>query len=178
MPTATLAGALVGRDSETAMLARLMREVAGGRGSSVLIEGEPGIGKSALVRAALADAADAGCQVFWGAGDELGQALPLLPLLEGLRVREPSANPRRNTIVRLLRGEVTADRGTDVSAALAEQLLALVAEQCAARPHHPGHRRSSVGRSGQHHTVGAAGQVGAAGAAAAGRDDASGAAAG
>jgi len=134
VPTATPAGALVGRDSETAMLARLMREVAGGRGSSVLIEGEPGIGKSALVRAALADAAEVGCQVFWGAGDELGQALPLLPLLEGLRVREPSANPRRNTIVRLLRGEVTADRGTDVAAALAEQLLALVAEQCAAQP--------------------------------------------
>ena len=134
MPTATLAGTLVGRDSETVMLGRLLAEVAGGRGSSVLIDGEPGIGKSALVRAALAEAANVGCQVFWGAGDELGQALPLLPLLEGLRVREPSANPRRNTIVRLLRGELTADRGTDVSAALAEQLLALVAEQCAVRP--------------------------------------------
>src|SRR6266536_3123031 len=128
VPTVTLAGALIGRDSEIAMLVGRMREAAGGLGSAVLIEGEPGIGKSALVRGALAEAADAGCQVFWGAGDELGQALPLL---EGLRVREPSANPRRNTIVRLLRGELTADRGTDVSAALAEQLLALVAEQCA-----------------------------------------------
>jgi DNA-binding CsgD family transcriptional regulator len=116
------------------MLVTLITEVAAGRGSSVLIEGEPGIGKSALVRAALADAADTGCQVFWGAGDELGQALPLLPLLEGLRVREPSANPRRNTIVRLLRGELTGDRGADVSAALAEQLLALIAEQCAVLP--------------------------------------------
>ncbi len=134
MPTAALAGTLVGRDSETAMLGRLLTEVAGGRGSSVLIEGEPGVGKSALVRAALARAASIGCQVFWGAGDELGQALPLLPLLEGLRVREPSADPRQNTIVRLLRGELAADRGTDVSAALAEQLLALVAEQCAVRP--------------------------------------------
>ena len=67
--------------------------------------------------------------MFWGAGDELGQALPLLPFLDGLQVREPSTNPRRNTIVRLLRGEVTAARGTDVSAVLAEQLLALVAEQ-------------------------------------------------
>jgi DNA-binding CsgD family transcriptional regulator len=134
VPTATLAGALVGRDSEIATLLRFMTEVAGGRGNSVLIEGEPGIGKSALVRAALAGAAEAGCQVFWGAGDELGQALPLLPLLEGLRVREPSTNPRRNTIVRLLRGELTADRGADVSAALAEQLLALVAEQCATVP--------------------------------------------
>jgi DNA-binding CsgD family transcriptional regulator len=134
VPIASLVGALVGRDSETARLARFIADVAEGRGGSVLIEGEPGIGKSALVRAALADAADVGCQVFWGAGDELGQALPLLPLLEGLRVREPSANPRRNTIVRLLRGELTADRGADVSAALAEQLLALVTEQCAAVP--------------------------------------------
>ena len=61
MPTATLAGALVGRDSETAMLVGLMTEVASGRGSSVLIEGEPGIGKSALVRAALGEVAEADC---------------------------------------------------------------------------------------------------------------------
>src|SRR5712671_8078405 len=134
MQRVTPAGALVGRDSEIALLTGLIREVARGRGSSVLIEGEPGIGKSALVRAAVAAAPDAGCQVFWGAGDELGQALPLLPFLDGLRVREPSANPRRNTIVRLLRGEVAADRGADVPAVLAEQLLALVAEQCEMRP--------------------------------------------
>jgi DNA-binding CsgD family transcriptional regulator len=134
MAAATPAGALVGRDRELAMLARLMKQAAGGQGASALIEGEPGIGKTALVRAALADAADLGCDVFWGAGDELGQALPLLPLLEGLRVREPSADPRRKAIVALLRGEVATDRGMDVSAAVAEQLLALVAEQCAVRP--------------------------------------------
>jgi DNA-binding CsgD family transcriptional regulator len=134
MPAMTLPGALVGRDSELAMLARVMRQASAGQGGSVLIEGEPGIGKSALVRAALAEAVGFGCDVFWGAGDELGQALPLLPLIEGLRVREPSANPRRNTILGLLRGEIAADRGTDVSAALAEQLLALITEQCAVRP--------------------------------------------
>jgi DNA-binding CsgD family transcriptional regulator len=134
MPLVSAAGALVGRDSEMALLTGHIRELARGRGSSLLIEGEPGIGKSALVRAAVAEAPEAGCEVFWGAGDELGQALPLLPFLDGLRVREPSANPRRNAIVRLLRGEATADRGTDVPAALAEQLLALVAEQCAVRP--------------------------------------------
>ena len=134
MPPVIPAGALVGRDSEMALLTGLIREAARGRGSSVLIEGEPGIGKSALVRAAMAAAQEARCEVFWGAGDELGQALPLLPFLDGLRVREPATNPRRNTIVRLLRGEVTADRGTDVPAVLAEQLLALVAEQCAVRP--------------------------------------------
>ena len=134
MPTLTPAGALVGRDREMAMLARLVMEVAAGRGGAVLIEGEPGIGKSALVQAVLAGTAEAGCQVFWGAGDELGQELPLLPVLEGLQVREPATGPRRNTILRLMRGEAAADRGTDVSAALAEQLLALIAEQCAVRP--------------------------------------------
>jgi DNA-binding CsgD family transcriptional regulator/tetratricopeptide (TPR) repeat protein len=134
MSPVTPAGALVGRDSEIALLTGLIKEVARGRGGSVLIEGEPGIGKSALVRAAVAEAPEAGCQVFWGAGDELGQALPLLPFLDGLRVREPSANPRRTAIVGLLRGEVAADRGTDVPAVLAEQLLALVAEQYAVRP--------------------------------------------
>jgi DNA-binding CsgD family transcriptional regulator len=134
MHPVTPAGALVGRDSELALLTGLMKEAARGRGGSALIEGEPGIGKSTLVRAVVADAPAAGCQVFWGSGDELSQALPLLPFLDGLRVREPGANTRRDAIVRLLRGETTADRGTDVPAMLAEQLLALVAEQCAIQP--------------------------------------------
>ena len=134
MHPVTLAGALVGRNNELALLTGLIREVGRGRGGSLLIEGEPGIGKSALVQAAVAQAPQAGCQVFWGTGDELGQELPLLPFLDGLRVREPSANPRRDTIVRLLRGEVGADRGADVPAVLAEQLLALVTEQCAIQP--------------------------------------------
>jgi tetratricopeptide (TPR) repeat protein len=125
---------LVGRESELRLLTGWVEQAVRGRGGAVLIEGEAGIGKSALARAAVAQAARAGCQTFWGAGDELGQALPLLPFLDGLRVREPSANPRRNMIVGLLRGEVAAGRGADVPATLAEQLLALVAEQCAARP--------------------------------------------
>src|SRR5215831_7206513 len=96
MPPVIPAGTLLGRENEMALLTGLLRELSRGRGSSVLIEGEPGIGKSALVRAAMAGVADVGCQIFWGAGDELGQALPLLPFLDGLRVRDPSGNPRRN----------------------------------------------------------------------------------
>src|SRR6516165_5697793 len=134
MSPVTPVGALIGRDGELALLTGLLRELSKGRGGSVLIEGEPGIGKSTLVRAVVAEAPVLGCQVFWGTGDELGQELPLLPVLDGLRVREPSANPRRNTITRLLRGEIAADRGTDVPAALSEQLLALVTEECAVRP--------------------------------------------
>jgi hypothetical protein len=56
MHPVTPASALVGRESEMALLTGLIKEAAAGRGSSVLIEGEPGIGKSALVRAAVAEA--------------------------------------------------------------------------------------------------------------------------
>ena len=130
------AGTLAGRDSEltllTGLVAQLSREH---RGRAVLIEGEPGIGKSALVQAAAAAAAaDHGCQVFWGAGDELGQPLPLLPFLDALAVRARSANPRRNMIAGLLRGELLTDRAADVPAVLAEQLQALVADECELRP--------------------------------------------
>jgi predicted ATPase len=62
------AGALIGRDHEMALLTGLMKEAARGRGGSVLIEGEPGVGKSALVRAATAEPPQADCQVFWGQG--------------------------------------------------------------------------------------------------------------
>ena len=50
LPSLTWAGALVGRESEMALLTGLIKQVVRGRGGSVLIEGEPGIGKSALVR--------------------------------------------------------------------------------------------------------------------------------
>ncbi|HTT50118.1 MAG TPA: AAA family ATPase [Streptosporangiaceae bacterium] len=129
-----LDGLLIGRDDEISLLTDCVQQVKAGQGRAVLIEGEPGIGKSTLARAACADAGQLGCQVFWGAGDELGQTLPLSPFLDGLRTREPILSPRRDTILTLLRGERAAGRGEDLTAALAEQLLALVDELCAAQP--------------------------------------------
>jgi len=134
VPEPSLADQLIGRDLELTRLISCATQATAGYGQAVLIEGEPGIGKSRLVRAACAEAAGLGFQVYWGAGDELGQALPLLPILDGLRVREPSDNPRQETIVALLRGEVASGRSEDVPTALAEQLLALVEELCAIRP--------------------------------------------
>jgi DNA-binding CsgD family transcriptional regulator/tetratricopeptide (TPR) repeat protein len=128
------AGVLAGRADELALLDGLVRDLARGSGAAVLIEGEPGIGKTALVRAALAAVPAGSCQVFWGAGDELGQELPLLPFLDALGVRGPSGNARRATIAGLLRGEVATDRGADVPAILAEQLIALTIDETAARP--------------------------------------------
>ncbi len=147
MHPVTPAGVLAGRVDELALLDGLLRELARGSGNAVLIEGEPGIGKTALVRAALSAAAHGfhapqgarlgstgDCQVFWGAGDELGQELPLLPFLDALEVRAASVNARRATIAGLLRGEVATDRGADVPALLAEQLIALTIDETATRP--------------------------------------------
>ena len=63
---------LVGRDGELALLRELLAKVVAGTGGAVLVEGEQGIGKTELLRAGLAGAADLGCRVVWGTADELG----------------------------------------------------------------------------------------------------------
>ncbi|MGH3879244.1 MAG: ATP-binding protein [Actinophytocola sp.] len=122
--------ALIGRHAELSRLAGLVAEVCAGRGRAVLVDGEPGIGKSALVAAACVGATGR-CAVLWGAGDELGQALPLLPLLDALR--GVGSRERGEAIARLLRGEVPLG-GADPVAAASEQILAMVGELCAAGP--------------------------------------------
>jgi len=124
VPTAPR-GAVVGRDVELARLHGAVAELAVGRGGAVLVEGEPGIGKSELLRAAAAAADVAGCQVFWGAGDPLGTAFPLRSLVDAFAVRESAPEPWRAEVARALRRSAVA---------AAELLLALVDEVCAARP--------------------------------------------
>ncbi|HET6703876.1 ATP-binding protein, partial [Amycolatopsis sp.] len=125
---------LIGRDGELSRLASWVHDVADGRGRAVLVDGEPGIGKSTLVRAACAVATRSGCQVFRGAGDELSQALPLLPLLDALRITGSAPDSRRGAIAGLLRGDTARGTGADLAAVAAEQLLTLVDELCHAGP--------------------------------------------
>ncbi len=101
-----------------------------GHGRAALVEGEPGIGKSSLIRAAAADARAAGCQVYWATCDELSQAFPLLPLLEALDGRVAD----RPRIANLLRAEAAPGNPVDTVAAATERLLALVDDLCAKAP--------------------------------------------
>jgi predicted ATPase len=48
---------VLGRDDESELLESLLRHAAGGRGGGVILHGEPGIGKSALLSHALEQAA-------------------------------------------------------------------------------------------------------------------------
>ena len=74
----------VGRNGELAQLRNLVTAVAAGSGGVVVLEGEQGIGKSALLRTGLAGAAGAGCRVLWGTADELLQPFPLRLMTECL----------------------------------------------------------------------------------------------
>jgi DNA-binding CsgD family transcriptional regulator len=125
----------VGRDGELGLAASLVAAVTAGRGAVLLVEGEPGIGKSAFLAAVCAAAADQGCAIFRGTGDELGQAFPLRPLVVALAVEEMSADPRRAEVARLLQGEQGGSGGrSDAVVAAAEQLIAVVDDACAHAP--------------------------------------------
>lgn len=126
------ADSLIGRKPQLDNMRRWVAELTVGRGRAVLIEGEPGIGKSSLMRAAVKEAAAAGCQTLWGACDELSQAFPLLPLRDPL---EAHATPeRRPSITEVLRANVGPGNRVDVVATAVERVLAFIDELCTDSP--------------------------------------------
>ncbi|HEY65682.1 MAG TPA: AAA family ATPase, partial [Caldilineae bacterium] len=74
----------VGRREERAILVRAMERALSGRGGIVLVEGEPGIGKTRLLQEISEDAAWRGLQVLWGRGRELEESTPYGALREAL----------------------------------------------------------------------------------------------
>src|ERR1700744_5152092 len=68
------------------MLDRLLSDAEEWRGGIVFIQGEPGIGKTALLSTALKRAAELGLVVLRGAGDELTTSVPLLPFPDALHL--------------------------------------------------------------------------------------------
>jgi DNA-binding CsgD family transcriptional regulator/tetratricopeptide (TPR) repeat protein len=126
------ASRLVGRDAELTLLTEFVADLTIGTGRAILIEGEPGIGKSALARTTATTAEQQGCQVYWAAADELGQALPLRPVLDAFQPDTAADGTRLTTIGRLLRGE--GGNTVDPTPVAAEQMFVLVTELCTAAP--------------------------------------------
>ncbi|MFI5954207.1 AAA family ATPase [Cryptosporangium sp. NPDC051539] len=134
MTISPVPGSLIGRDLEIAKFDRWITGCMAGEGRAVLIDGEAGIGKSTLMRTVSLQAAEAGFTVYRGAGDELGQALPLIPFLDALEVRESTTDPRRRAVLRLLRGDLSAATAVDVVTAASEHLFALIEQLCEQSP--------------------------------------------
>ena len=76
--------AFVGRDAELAAYRELLSRAIHGRGGALLIEGEPGIGKSALLGEQLQLARSYGCTVLLGHADDLTQQFPMRVILDCL----------------------------------------------------------------------------------------------
>jgi DNA-binding SARP family transcriptional activator len=86
-------GAFVGRDAELDAMLGALDEAIGGRGRLVLLEGEPGIGKSRLAEELSAQARARGAHVLVGRCWEAGGAPAYWPWVQALRayVREADA---------------------------------------------------------------------------------------
>lgn len=87
-------GLLVGRDDEVALLHGLVTAVRSGRGGIALIEGEPGIGKTALLAEAASRASAAGVPALWISGvpgtepDLQDRARPVLVVFDDLHAAD------------------------------------------------------------------------------------------
>jgi DNA-binding SARP family transcriptional activator len=109
------------------LLDRLRRAVAGlasGRGGSLWFDGEPGVGKTALLAEGLRNVAAVGARRGWAAGDELAQRIPLSLLLDCLDAADPGDE------IRARLGELRDETGNSI----VERTVALVRDVCATRP--------------------------------------------
>lgn len=84
-------GAVHGRGPERKLIEDLLQRAARGLGGVALVQGEPGIGKSLLLRVCTDSAAEQGFSLAEGTADNLGQAIPFFALRAALR--EPFARP-------------------------------------------------------------------------------------
>jgi DNA-binding CsgD family transcriptional regulator len=76
--------AFVGRSEENRLLGEILESVRSGAGRAVLIEGEPGIGKTRLVQEMSSQAERDGFQVLRGECDEAARVRPFAPLAQAL----------------------------------------------------------------------------------------------
>jgi len=94
---------LVGRDFELATLHAAWRAAQTGNGKIVLISGEPGIGKTALLGRLVDQAAAGGARIAAGAAEELEQRVPFAAVADCLR-RAAASGRRGAEITELIRG--------------------------------------------------------------------------
>ena len=130
--------ALVGRDAELGRLAAAVAAVRTGQGKIVLLSGEPGIGKTAILKALVDLAAAAGARIVSGAAEELEMRVPFAAVSDCLGLTGTSANRQVAEIADLIRGLGRPPSGTfpaaDAEFLVTEAILGLVDRWCAVTP--------------------------------------------
>ncbi|MEU6080757.1 AAA family ATPase [Streptomyces sp. NPDC047108] len=130
-------GELPGRSDELRFLETAIASAASGVGQAVLVEGEPGIGKTALLEAAVGRARESGFRVLEGAGEELERRVPFSAIARCLDTGTPGRlDGQARALARLVRreGESAAGRSPGADFATAEAVLGLLDEWCTAGP--------------------------------------------
>lgn len=123
-----------GRDAEIVLARQALAAVARGSSSTVLVEGEAGIGKSHLLRHIRADALDIGLQVVTGACHLLERSRPFGVIADAFDLWPPSADGRRAAIGRLLVVDESASRPADARFRVVDEILELVQSDHVDRP--------------------------------------------
>jgi hypothetical protein len=96
-----------GRAAEYDVVLSLLASTAEGQGKVLLVEGDPGTGKSLLLAAAAREARERGFSPVTAVADELGRATPLAPLLSAVHATATAA-PSVATVFAKLEGLAAA----------------------------------------------------------------------
>ena len=124
---------LVGRERELERLGGLVGAVSEGRGRTVLVSGEAGIGKSRLVAEVLASCEARRFRVFSAAADEVERRRPFGVVTDALGVRE-RRDEGRAEVCWLLDGVDAGAGGLGLESRIAELLVGVVKRECEAGP--------------------------------------------
>ena len=127
-------GAFVGRTGEIALCREVLSQVLQGRGRALLIDGEPGIGKSALLTVLLRMAKSCGCTVLPGHADDLSQQFPMRVLLDCLGDRSASVGARQAEPSAPSSAAAPGGQEADRPGTLLDRVIRLVTDRCAQGP--------------------------------------------
>lgn len=129
---------LRGRDTELQVFDQALRAAPGGIGETLLIEGEPGIGKTELLRAAAERATEMGYCALGAGGEQLERGRPFGVMIDALGCRAGAADSRRAKIGRLAADVLVAASGwggmADTRFLVQEAIVSLVDELAGDQP--------------------------------------------
>ncbi|MGP3980208.1 helix-turn-helix transcriptional regulator [Streptomyces sp. KR80] len=124
---------LIGRAGEVARLLELVAATASGRGAVVVVEGEPGIGKTALLDVLVTECEGVGLRVLRGAGTELEQKIPFQTILSCLASGTGAHRPDVSAVMARVR-DARGEGASDWEFSVTEVVIQVLDQWCAQGP--------------------------------------------